>query len=74
MSVFQPVDTALVEEVEVFNEEAEERNDNLQDSKRNGVIPREDRGGDFVVTGRCTWRCKWKTMTVDKEELVILTS
>lgn len=34
MSVFQPVDTALVEEVEVFNEEAEERDDNLQDSRR----------------------------------------
>lgn len=57
MSVFQPVDTALVEEVDVFNEEAEERDDNLQESRRKEKeLFREKnaggRGGGVIVTGR----------------------
>lgn len=33
LPVFQPVHTALVEEVEVFDEEAEEGDDNLQGNR-----------------------------------------
>lgn len=40
--VLQPVGTSLVEEVDVFNEQAKERDDNLQDNrKRKKVISRE---------------------------------
>ncbi len=36
--ILQPVGTALVEEVDVFDEQAEERDDNLQDNrKRKGI-------------------------------------
>lgn len=40
LAVFQPVHAALVEEVEVFDEEAEEGDDNLQDGrgKENGLF------------------------------------
>lgn len=39
MAVGQPAGTALVQEVDVFNEQAEERDDDLQDKEeRDGVI------------------------------------
>lgn len=41
MAIRQPAGTALVQEVDVFNEQAEERDDDLEDKQdRDGVIDR----------------------------------
>lgn len=48
VSVRQPVGTALIEEVDVFYEQAEERDDNLQDNrKRKGLHFIEKMWGEF---------------------------
>ena len=38
MSALQPVGTSLVQEVDVFDEQAEERDDDLQQQKEKGFI------------------------------------
>lgn len=80
MPILQPVGTSLVEEVDVFNEQAEERDDDLQDSrKRKGVISRRQCGGGFpcdsqmCVCGLYT-QIQREGITTDKEDLLIFIS
>lgn len=79
VATLQPVGTSFVEEVDVFNEQAEERDDNLQDSrKRKGVIwQRQCWGGfpcDSPVCGLCAHTVKGKGLQENKEERLIFIS
>lgn len=55
MPILQPVGTPLVEEIDVFYEQAEERDDNLQrQQKEKGIsFQWEDAEGNFHMTQRC---------------------
>lgn len=54
MAILQPVGTSLVEEVDVFYEQAEERDDNLQENqKRKGFHFTERCEGGFHMTQVC---------------------
>lgn len=41
MAIGQPAGTALVQEVDIFNEQTEERDDDLQDKQKRGSYFRE---------------------------------
>ena len=75
LSALQPVGTSLVEEVEVFYEQAEERDDNLQDNrKRKGFNFAEKMQGGFHMTHRgvisINIDSKKKRITIEKDDIV----
>lgn len=70
MPILQPVGTALVQEVDIFDEQAEERDDDLQDERKEGF--EFSAGGGFphdsqvcVVSANTDSKAK---RTIDKED------